>query len=279
LFILFPFRLKKEDVPMRRFLPVRLLLAVSLLTMIFMSVSACAEAPMELNVFAAASLTESLTAIGEAYEAANPNVKLSFNFDSSGTLQKQIESGAAADVFLSAAVKQMDALADGGYLLDDTRKDLLTNKVVLIVPEGSALGLKDFEGVAGEAVKLVALGNKDVPVGQYAEEIFRALGLWDAVSAKASLGANVKEVLSQVESGAVDCGVVYATDAATAKGVAVVAEAPEGSHKPVVYPGAVMKSSASADAAKAFLDFLSTPDAVAAFTAAGFTMAEATPAA
>ena len=264
---------------MRRFI-LRLLLAVSLLALAFASVSACAEAPAaELTVFAAASLTESLTAIGQAYGAANPNVKLSFNFDSSGTLEKQIESGAAADVFLSAAKKQMDALADGGYLLDGTRKNLLTNKVVLIVPEGSALGLKAFPDVAGDAVKLVALGNADMPVGQYTQDVFTTLGLWDDVSAKASLGSNVKEVLSQVESGAVDCGVVYATDAATAKGVTVAAEAPEGSHKPVVYPGAVLKSSASADAAKAFLTYLSTPDAVAAFTAAGFTMAEATPAA
>ena len=230
---------------------------------------------VELNVFAAASLTESLTKIGELYKAANPGVTLSFNFDSSGTLQTQIESGAQTDLFISAAKKQMDALEAGGYLLEGTRKDLLANKVVLIVPEGSALGLTVFEDVAGDAIKLVALGNSDVPVGQYAQEVFTTLGGWDAVSAKASLGANVKEVLAQVESGAVDCGVVYATDAATAKGVTVVAEAPEGSHKPVVYPGAALASSASADAAKAFLAFLTTPDAVAAFEAVGFSMAPA----
>lgn len=264
---------------MRRFLPFHLILAVSLLTFVSLSASACAITTVELNVFAAASLTESLTAIGEAFEAANPNIKLSFNFDSSGTLEKQIESGAAADVFLSAAKKQMDALADGGYIMDGTRKDLLTNRVVLIVPDGSALGLKAFEDVAGDQVKLVALGNKDMPVGQYTEEIFTTLGLWDTVFTKASLGVTVKEVLSQVESGAVDCGVVYVTDAMTAKGVTVVAEAPEGSHKPVVYPGAVLKSSVNADAAKAFLAYLSTPDAASAFTAVGFTMAEAVPAA
>jgi molybdate transport system substrate-binding protein len=232
-----------------------------------------AEPKAELNVFAAASLTESLTQVAELYKTAQPDVALTFNFDSSGTLQKQIESGAEADVFLSAAKKQMDALEAGGYLLDGSRQDLLNNKVVLIVPEGSTLGLKGFEDVAGDAVKLVALGNADVPVGQYAEDIFTTLGLWDQVSAKASLGANVKEVLSQVASGAVDCGVVYATDAATATGVTVVAEAPEGSHKPVVYPCAVLKSTGNADAAQAFLDFLSTPDAVAAFEAVGFSMA------
>jgi molybdate transport system substrate-binding protein len=235
--------------------------------------SAGAASPTELNVFAAASLTESLTQIGAMYEAANPDVKLSFNFDSSGTLEKQIESGAAADVFLSAAQKQMDALADGGYLLDGSRKDLLTNKLVLIVPEGSTLGLKGFEDAAGESVKLIALGNADVPAGQYAQEVFTTLGIWDQVSAKASLGSNVKEVLSQVASGTVDCGVVYATDALAAKGVTVVAEAPEGSHKPVVYPGAVLKESQNADAAKAFLDYLTAPDAVQAFETVGFTMA------
>ena len=237
--------------------------------------SALASDPVELNVFAAASLTESLTEIAELYRAAQPDVTLAFNFDSSGTLQKQIESGATADLFLSAARKQMDALAEGGYVLADTRKDILTNKVVLIVPEGSELGLTGFEDVTDDAVKLVALGNSDVPVGQYAQEVFTALGLWEAVSAKASLGSNVKEVLAQVESGAVDCGVVYATDAATATGIEVVAEAPEDSHKPVVYPGAVLKGSAHADTAKAFLAFLETPEAVKAFEAVGFTMAEA----
>jgi len=236
--------------------------------------AALAEAAKaELTVFAAASLTESLTQVAELYKTANPDAAVTFNFDSSGTLQKQIESGAEADLFVSAAQKQMDALEQGGYLLDGTRRDLLVNQVVLIVPEGSALGLKRFEEAAGDAVKLIALGNSDVPVGQYAQEIFTSLDVWDAISAKASLGGNVKEVLSQVESGAVDCGVVYRTDAATAKGVVVVAEAPEGSHKPAVYPGAVLKASANADAAKAFLDFLTTPEAAAAFEAVGFTMA------
>lgn len=248
----------------------KLLIALVAALCLLVGSVAMAETKVELNVFAAASLTELLTKIGELYKAAQPDVTLTFNFDSSGTLQTQIESGAEADLFLSAAKKQMDALEAGGYLLEGTRVDLLNNKVVLIVPEGSTLGLSSFEDVVGDAVKLVALGNSDVPVGQYAEEVFTTLGSWDAVSAKASLGANVKEVLSQVASGAVDSGVVYATDAATAKGVTVVAEAPEGSHKPVVYPGAVLKASASADAAKAFLDYLTTPDAVAVFEALGF---------
>lgn len=236
--------------------------------------AAMAETSVELNVFAAASLTESLTRIGELYKAVLPDVTLSFNFDSSGALQTQIESGAQADLFLSAAKKQMDALEEGGYLLDGTRKDLLANKVVLIVPEGSALGLSDFEDVASDAVKLVALGNADVPAGRYAQQVFAALGSWERVSAKASLGANVKEVLWQVASGSVDCGVVYLTDALAAKDVALVAEAPEDSHEPVVYPAAALKSSANAAAARDFLNFLTTPAAVAVFEAAGFSMAK-----
>lgn len=235
--------------------------------------SALASGPIELNVFAAASLTEALTEIAELYKAVQPDAALSFNFDSSGTLQRQIESGAVADVFISASKKQMDTLSEGGYLLEGTRKEHLKNKVVLIIPEDSELGLNGFRDVADERVELVALGNSDVPAGQYAQEIFTALGVWEEVSSKASLGSNVKEVLTQVESGLVDCGVVYATDAATATGVEVVAEAPADSHKPVLYPVAVLKASASHDAARDFLDFLETPEAVKVFEALGFTVA------
>ena len=249
---------------------VKLFVALAAVLCVLIGSVAMAETKVELNVFAAASLTESLTKISELYKKVQPDVTLTFNFDSSGTLETQIESGAAADLFISAAKKQMDALEEGGYLLEGTRKDVLNNKVVLIVPEGSTLGLKGFEDVAGDAVKLVALGNSDVPVGQYAQEVLTTLGSWDQVLAKASLGANVKEVLTQVASGAVDCGVVYSTDAATSKGVTVVAEAPEGSHKPVVYPGAVLKDSSNGEAARAFLDYLTTPDAVAVFEASGF---------
>lgn len=251
---------------------VKMLVVFAALFMI-LTPSAMASGPIELNVFAAASLTEALTEIAELYKAVQPDAALSFNFDSSGTLQRQIESGAAADIFISASKKLMDALSEGGYLLEGTRKELLKNKVVLIVPEGSELGLNDFRDVADDRVELVALGNADVPAGQYAQEIFTALGVWEEVSSKASLGSNVKEVLTQVVSGSVDCGVVYATDAASTTGVEVVAEAPVDSHKPVVYPVAVLKASASHDAARDFLDFLETPEAVKVFEALGFTVA------
>ncbi len=226
---------------------------------------------LSLNVFAAASLTEALSEIATLYKTAAPDVTISFNFDSSGKLQTQIENGAEADLFLSAGQKQMDALT-GKFTNDATRKDLLVNKVVLIVPQNSKKGISSFNDVLTNKVAIVAIGNSSVPVGQYSEEIFTFLKGWEIVSKKASLGSNVKEVLSQVESASVDCGVVYATDAATAKNVKVVTFAPEGSHKPVVYPAAVLKGSKNPTAAQAFLDFLSSPKAVAVFEKIGFTV-------
>ena len=231
--------------------------------------------PVTLNVFAAASLTESLNEIAALYKAKNPAVTLSFNYDSSGKLQTQIESGAEADLFISAAVKQMNTLADGGFVDTATRKDLLINKVVLIVPGNSGKGIVSYNDVSTDKVSLVALGNSAVPCGQYAEEIFRSLGVWDAIQSKISYGGNVKEILSQVESGSVDAGVVYSTDIATAKGdVKIAADAPVGSHSPVVYPAAVLKGAKDAQAAKAFLAYLSAPEAVAVFEKIGFTMAK-----
>jgi len=231
--------------------------------------SAAEVTPVTLTVFAAASLTEALNEIAELYKQSAPAVTLSYNFDSSGKLQNQIEAGAEADVFFSAGQKQMDAIAEE-YIDPATRKDLLVNEIVLIVPEGSKLELKSFEDCMTPKVKLMSLGGENVPVGQYSEEVFKFLKGWDKVKAKASLGSNVKEVLAQVKSGSVDCGVVYATDAATEKAVTVVATAPEGSHKPAVYPAAVLKKTANAEAAKAYLDYLSSPEATAVFEKIGF---------
>ena len=226
--------------------------------------------PVTLSVFAAASLTEALTEIAEMYKTSAPAVTLSYNFDSSGKLQTQIENGGEADVFFSAGQKQMDALADSGYVDAATRKDLLVNEIVLIVPEGNKAGVASFEDCMTDKVKLISIGGAGVPVGQYTEELFTYLKGWDKIKAKASLGTNVKEVLAQVKSGSVDCGVVYATDAATEKAVAVVTTAPEGSHKPAVYPAAVLKKTANPAEAKAFLDFLSSPEATAVFEKIGF---------
>lgn len=231
------------------------------------------EEPVNLTILAAASLTDVTTKLAEIYKEVEPNVTLTFSYGASGALQTQIEEGAPADLFLSAATKQMNALDEKGLLLADTKKDLLLNKIVLIVPKDSTLELTSFEDVGGDIVKTIALGEPEgVPVGQYAQQVFTTLGILDIANAKANYGSDVKQVLTWVESGEVDCGVVYSTDAKTSGKVSVICEAPEGSHEEVIYPAAVLGSSASPDAAKAFLDFLSSDEAATVFEEYGFTM-------
>lgn len=225
--------------------------------------------PTELTVFAAASLTESLNEIKENYEAAHPNVELVCNFDSSGTLQTQIEEGAVCDLFISAGQKQMDGL---GELIDsNSRVDLLENTVVLVVPKDAENAPTSFEDLAN--VSSIALGNSDVPVGQYSEEILKYMGLWDRLNAdgKITFGSNVKEVTSQVAAAAVECGIVYRTDAASEPEITVVAEAPSESYSPAIYPAAVLANATYADEAQAFLDYLKTDEAMDVFASVGFT--------
>jgi len=227
----------------------------------------------ELVISAAASLTDVLKELSATYATKEPNVKLTFTFGASGALQTQIEEGAPSDIFMSAAQKQMDGLDKKALLLDGTRKNLLVNKVVLITPKGNTKSIKSFADVNTGKVGKIALGEpKAVPAGQYAEEIFTYLKCLKEVKAKAVYGSDVRQVLTWVESGDVDCGIVYATDAATSSKIDVVAEAPTGSHQPVVYPVAVLKSSKNAVAAKAFLDFLSTDEAKKSFEKFGFQM-------
>ena len=209
------------------------------------------------------------------YEKENPGVKLTFNFGSSGALEQAIENGGKADLFFSAAQKQMNMLDEAGELAEGTRRDLLRNEVVLIAPKNSALELKTFDDLAREDVKRIALGEpKGVPVGQYSEEILTTLNLLDAVKSKAVYGSDVRQVLSWVESGEADCGIVYATDAAISDKVKVIASAPEGSHKPVIYPVAVIKSSKNLDAAKKFLEFTTSAEARKIFEHYGFKVVE-----
>lgn len=230
-----------------------------------------AKEKVEIFVSAAASLTDVMKEIAQMYEKENPNVKLTFSFGASGALQTAIEQGAPSDIFLSAAQKQMNALEKGGLLADGTKKDLLVNKVVLITPKDSKAGIADFKDVTSEKVKRIALGEpKGVPVGQYSEEIFTSLNSLDQVKAKAAYGSDVRQVLTWVESGEVDCGIVYATDAATSKKITVAAEAPAGSHKPVIYPAAALKSSKNLAQAKAFLAYLSKPEVSKVFEKYGF---------
>lgn len=229
---------------------------------------------VELTVAAAASLTDVTAEIAEAYKAVAPDVELTFTYASSGNLQTQIEQGAPVDVFISAAQKQMDALQDQGLIDDGTRMDLLENKVVLIKPAASNMALTSFEDLATDMVSTVAMGDPaSVPAGQYAEEVLTSLGIFDTVEEKANFGTDVRQVLTWVESGDVDCGIVYATDAATTDQVTVVCEAPEGSVKQIVYPAAVLAQCQNPDVATGFLEFLTSPDAQAIFEKYGFQMA------
>lgn len=228
---------------------------------------------VQLTVFAAASLTETLNEIAEQYKTVAPNVELVFNFDSSGTLKTQIEEGADCDLFLSAAQKQMNALQDEDLINADTRIDLLENKVVLAVPEGNPADIQSFEDIGTDKCKLVALGNEDVPVGSYSIEILTNLGILDELESgnKITYGSNVKEVTTQVKEAAADCGIVYATDAYSA-GLETVDEATADECRQVIYPAALTASTAHAEEAQAFLDYLTTDDAAAIFESVGFAM-------
>ena len=239
----------------------------------------------ELIVFAAASLTETLTAIGETYSAENPGVTFRFNFDSSGTLKTQIQEGADCDLFISAGQKQMDQLdimasadvnKDRLDLVDsDTRVDLLENKVVLCVPEGSDKGIDSFDALA-EHLKaqdiLFCMGNSDVPVGQYTQKILAYYDLDEEALAAAGVityGSNVKEVTTQITEASVDAGVVYCTDAYSA-GLTPVDEATKEMCGQVIYPAAVLKAAPNAEAAKEFLAYLQTDRAATVFEGVGF---------
>lgn len=235
----------------------------------------------EVVVFAAASMTETLEEIKEVYEAEHEGVTLTFNFDSSGTLKTQIEEGADCDVFISAGQEQMDQLdaavnPDGAdFVQSDSRINLLENKVTLVVPaknEKELTGFDDLKTALESDDILLAMGNSDVPVGQYTQKILAYYGLDEqalADAGKITYGSNVKEVTTQVAEGSVDCGIIYCTDAFSA-GLTVVDEATADMCGQVIYPAAVMKNSGDADAAQEFLDYLTTGEAMAVFENVGF---------
>jgi molybdate transport system substrate-binding protein len=232
-----------------------------------------AKEEVGLLISAAASLTDVLEELKELYKTVEPETSLTFTLGSSGALQAQIEEGAPVDIFMSAAQKQMDALEEKDLLADGTRKTLLVNKVVLITPKDGELEFNSFEDIAKDEINKIAIGDPaNVPVGQYSEEIFNNLEIADKVKDKLVLGSDVRTVLTWVESGEVDCGLVYATDAMTSDQVNIITEAPEGSHKEVSYPVAVIKDSKNVDRGQAFLDFLSTDDAINLFEKYGFSM-------
>ena len=241
-----------------------------------------------LTVFAAASMTETMNEIAKAYQQEHPDVEIVYNFDSSGTLKHQIQNGAACDVFISAAQKQMDQLDASkderanperlDFVLQGTRVDLLENKVVLATPEGNPKQIASFDDMAQKledgSIRLV-MGNSDVPVGQYTQKILAYYGLDEqaiAEQGRITYGSNVKEVTTQVKEGSADCGVIYGTDAYSA-GLKPVGEATKDMCGQVVYPAAVLKTSAHQDAAKAFLTYLQGEKAMAVFEDVGFSRA------
>lgn len=256
-----------------------------LITMMLCAGFALAGEKTELTVFAAASMTETMTQLKTLYESEHPDIEIVYNFDSSGTLKTQIENGAECDVFVSAAPKQMNQLDISkepaanpdrlDFVLQGTRINLVENKVALVVPEGNPKGIESFDQLAEILKKgsvLLAIGNMDVPVGQYTQKILTFYGLEESKLAAAGVftyGSNVKEVTTQVSEAVVDCGIIYTTDAFSA-GLTVVDTATEEMCGQVIYPAAVLNTSGHVEAAKDFLAFLTTNAADQVFKAVGF---------
>lgn len=234
------------------------------------SVPAIAQSNTTLLVSAAASLKDVLQEMAPLYRQNQPNVNLTFNFGASGALQQQIEQGAPADIFISAARRQMDGLEQKGLLLSGTRSILANNRLVLIVPQGTR-SVTSFYKLTDPAVRRIAMGEpRSVPAGQYAQQVLQKLGIYDQVRSKLVLANNVRQVLATVESGNADAGMVYATDARISNRVRVAVAADENYHSPIVYPIAVLKRSRNAQASRVFLRFLTSSQAKAVLRKYGF---------
>ncbi|MBD2044024.1 molybdate ABC transporter substrate-binding protein [Microcoleus sp. FACHB-672] len=230
------------------------------------------ETSSALTVSAAASLKESLEEIQEIYTKDQPSASLIYNFGASGALQQQIEQGAPVDIFISASPQQMDALHKKGLLISETRKNLLKNQLVLVEPKNSP-SISDFKDLASERVKKIALGEpQTVPVGKYAQEVLSFFQIADKVKPKVVFAKDVRQVLTYVERGDVDAGIVYKTDAIQSARVKIVADAPAQSHSPVIYSAAVIKDSKNIPKAKEFVEFLASNRAASVFRKYGFTI-------
>ncbi len=253
---------------------INMIAAIVLTAGSLMMITGCGKASSgntELTVLAAASLTDVCGELEEMYEKEHPETQLTFSYGSSGALQAQIEEGAPADLFISASTKQMDALEKEDLMKADSVTELLENRLVLIVPRGSDKEISSFEDVGTDKVGMVAMGDPDsVPAGQYAEEVFTSLGIYGTVKDKVNYGSDVRAVLTWVEEGEADCGVVYATDAYTSDKVEIAAQAPDGSCRRIIYPAGIVKSTANESAAEEFLDYLKSDKAMKVFERYGF---------
>jgi molybdate transport system substrate-binding protein len=233
-----------------------------------------ANAQSTLLVAAAASLQNVLEQLDPVFESANAGVTVNYTFAASGPLQQQIQQGAPVDVFISAATQQMDTLQTKNLILTDTRRNLLTNRLVLVVPKDSTLGITGFRQLTNATVKRISVGEpRSVPAGRYAQELFTKLGILDQLRSKFVYGNSVRSVLGAVESGNSDAGVVYVTDAKISNRVRQVATAPKNLHAPIVYPIAVIRSSRQQAAARAYVQFLKSQPAQTIFKTTGFGIA------
>ncbi len=231
----------------------------------------------EIIISAAASLTNAMNDCISSFEKENPSITVTPTYGSSGSLRKQIEQGAPSDLFFSASQKHMKALMDENLINNDTKTDLLKNEVVLIVPKDSSDGITSFNDAATDKIKQLAIGEpSSVPAGSYAKDVFTTLGLYEGLESAGKLvfGKDVRQVLAYVEQGNVQAGVVYSTDAAISDSVTVIADAPEGSHKAIVYPVAILKNTKKTDTATKYLTFLKSKEAMDIFAKYGFKSAK-----
>lgn len=227
------------------------------------------EEKTQLLVMAAASMQDVLEELKEDYEKTNKNVSLEFTFGASGTLQNQIEQGAPADLFISAANKQMNALDEKGLILENTKQNLLENRIVVITPKNSELKIEKVEDLLN--VSKIALGEpQSVPVGQYSEEVFNKLGILNEITPHAIYGSDVRTVLSWVEASEVDCGIVYSTDAMISEDVNVALVIPNDLHQSIIYPVGVLKNSKHQEETKDFVEYLKSEKAMSIFEKYGF---------
>ena len=221
-----------------------------------------AEPAVQITVSAAISLKNAFEEIGKLYESQNKDSKVTFNFGASGDLMTQIKGGAPVDVFASAALKDMDELDNAGFVVKDTRTNFVSNSVVLIVPSSSKIALASFEDLKKAEIKKIAVGNpKTVPVGRYSDETFQYYKISDMIQTKLVFAENVRQVLDYVARGEVDAGVVYSTDAMVKQQeVKIIMTAPEASHKPIIYPIAVVKGTKNEKAAKSFISLVTSDE-------------------
>jgi len=268
-----PRKLKTKSV-LRRLLVTSLLSCFLAVAVGIPALRAAAQAASEVTVSAAISLKDSLDEIGKIYEKAHPGVKISFNYAGSGTLQRQIEQGAPVDIFFPAAEKQMGDLQAKNLIDTGTRRNMVRNQLVLIVPASDST-TRSFQDLANPSVKVVALGEPStVPAGMYARQSLERLGLWGSVERKVVLAKDVRAVLTYVETGNANAGMVYQTDAQGSQKVRIVAFAPADSHDPIIYPAAILKGAKNPAGAAPFLAFLSSSEAREVFAKYGFLPAE-----